>query len=270
MTPINVKEIDRRSQFHAPISLLNHFTIFQYEQSPYDSTHKYEIHLPTASTNNPTEAPTSRQFSKDSTGNSGNTLHIPLGHRPSLRRTHLQISLRLLPVISSGAENGSHWAPMAWASFEIASSSSIAKWALAILLVVLQTTPLLEMESFSIHVGIQKKVLSRSWLGRLDDTWYLMEIQSCWCLGVLVGVDPIILSEQRRMKIKDVNSESIAPISASTSPRRWNYVYSWEHVLDNTRDSILLPVVSWFYQLLFFLLILLQHCLKRVYLDFVI
>lgn len=28
MTPINVKETDWRSQFHFPISLLNHFTIF--------------------------------------------------------------------------------------------------------------------------------------------------------------------------------------------------------------------------------------------------
>lgn len=52
-----------------------------------------------------------------------------------------------------------------------------------------------------------------------------MVIQSCWCLGVLVGVDLIRLSEQR-MEIRDVNSELITPISASTPPRRWNYVYS--------------------------------------------
>lgn len=98
-----------------PISLLNHFTILKYEQSTYNFAQD-EIHLPTATNNptkDPTETPTSRQFSKDTTRNSGNTLHIPLGHRPSLPRPHLQISLRLLPVISSGAENGGHGASMA-------------------------------------------------------------------------------------------------------------------------------------------------------------
>ena len=69
-----------------------------------------------------------------------------------------------------------------------------------------------------------------------------------WCLGALVGVDLIILSEQGRMEIRDVNSESIVPIPASTSPRRWDYAYSREHVSDNPRNPILLPVVSWSFQ----------------------